>query len=88
MCHISMKIAQNPLQVGGIFPNPSLHIFAAPRSLAFRQAILAAKGASGDSEAAKKARHRAKMVCHGYFYQKNLQRNHDKTGEVEHFWNI
>lgn len=61
MCHISMKIAQNPLQVGGIFPNPSLHIFAAPRSLAFRQAILAAKGASGDSEAAKKARHRAKI---------------------------
>ena len=56
MCHISMKIAQNPLQVGGTFPNPSLHIFAAPRSLAFRQAILAAKGASGDSEAAKKAR--------------------------------
>ena len=28
----------------------------APRSLAFRQAILAAKGAGGDAEAAKKAR--------------------------------
>lgn len=86
-----MKIAQNPLQVGGTFPNPSLHIFAAPRSLAFRQAILAAKGASGDSEAAKKARDPiGPKWCQPWraFYQKHLQRNHDKTGEVEHFWNI